>query len=66
VGGDDETFARDLFAKQNLTVLPGSYLARATESGNPGAGRVRISLVADVERCVEAAERIAEFVRQRR
>jgi N-succinyldiaminopimelate aminotransferase len=65
VGGDDETFTRELFAAKNLTVLPGSYLARASAGGrgNPGAGRVRISLVASVERCVEAAERIRDFVR---
>jgi N-succinyldiaminopimelate aminotransferase len=64
VAGDDEVFARELFARKNLTVLPGSYLARAGGDGaeNPGAGRVRISLVAPVARCVEAAERIRDFV----
>jgi len=62
VGGDDETFARELFAQKNLTVLPGSYLARPSVRGDPGAGRVRISLVAPVGRCVEAAERIRDFV----
>ncbi len=63
VGGDDEVFTRELFAKKNLTVLPGSYLARDSRGLNPGAGRVRISLVAGVPQCVEAAERIREFVR---
>ncbi|MGH8211021.1 MAG: succinyldiaminopimelate transaminase [Steroidobacteraceae bacterium] len=63
IGGDDERFTRELFARQNLTVLPGSYLARASSTGNPGTGRVRISLVAPVARCVEAAERIRDFVR---
>lgn len=58
VGGDDERFARDLFATQNVTILPGSYLARLHEAVNPGAGRVRISLVPNVAQCVEAAERI--------
>jgi N-succinyldiaminopimelate aminotransferase len=62
VGGDDERFARDLFASQNLTVLPGSYLARAARSVNPGQGRVRISLTASVEQCITAAERIRLFV----
>ena len=57
-----ELFTRDLFAKQNITLLPGSYLARDTERGNPGAGRVRISLVPSVAQCVEAAERIAHFL----
>jgi N-succinyldiaminopimelate aminotransferase len=64
VGGDDERFTRELFARKNLTVLPGSYLARDSRGFNPGAGRVRISLVASVPQCVEAAERIRDFVRQ--
>jgi N-succinyldiaminopimelate aminotransferase len=63
--GDDEAFARGLFEQQHVTVLPGSYLARDTPGGNPGRGRVRISLVASVEDCVEAARRIVAFVRSR-
>jgi N-succinyldiaminopimelate aminotransferase len=63
VGADDERFARELFAAENVTVLPGSYLARVSSAGNPGAGRVRISLTPGLEECVEAAERIARFVR---
>ena len=59
---DDETFTRDLFATQNLTILPGSYLARDTHAGNPGRQRVRISLVAPVEECVVAAQRIRTFL----
>ena len=59
---DDETFTRDLFATQNLTILPGSYLARDTRAGNPGRQRVRISLVAPVEECVTAAQRIRTFL----
>jgi N-succinyldiaminopimelate aminotransferase len=62
VGGDDEAFVRDLYARKNLTALPGSYLARDGGRGNPGRGRVRISLVAGVEECVEAAHRIRDFV----
>lgn len=58
VGGDDERFTRDLFATQNVTVLPGSYLARPAQSVNPGTGRVRISLVPGIAHCVEAAQRI--------
>ena len=59
---DDEAFTRDLFATQNLTILPGSYLARDTASGNPGRRRVRISLVASVDECVTAARRIRHFL----
>jgi N-succinyldiaminopimelate aminotransferase len=69
VGGDDATFTRDLFAMQHVTVVPGSYLARTTRNGlidssghNPGAGRIRISLVANVQDCVTAAGRIADFI----
>src|SRR5258708_6677055 len=62
VGGDDERFTRELFARANLTVLPGSYLGRSGAAGNPGAGRVRISLVPAAEQCVEAATRIREFL----
>jgi N-succinyldiaminopimelate aminotransferase len=64
VHGDDERFVRDLYATHAVTVLPGSYLARPGSDGNPGAGRVRISLVPPAEQCIEAAERIREFVRR--
>jgi N-succinyldiaminopimelate aminotransferase len=59
---DDEAFTRDLFATQNLTILPGSYLARDTRAGNPGRNRVRMSLVAPVPECITAAERIRHFL----
>ncbi len=64
VRGDDERFTRDLFMSQNITVLPGSYLARPAAAGrpNPGAGRVRISLVPHVDVCTEAARRVREFI----
>lgn len=62
VRGDDEQFARRVFAEANVTVLPGSYLARSHAGINPGAGRVRISLVPMVAQCVEAAERIRSLV----
>jgi N-succinyldiaminopimelate aminotransferase len=59
---DDEAFTRELFAAQNLTILPGSYLARDSRGGNPGKHRVRISLVASVDECVSAAHRIRSFL----
>jgi len=58
---DDERFAQQLFATQHVTVLPGRYLSRPADSGDPGVGRVRISLVASTAECVEAARRIREF-----
>ncbi|WP_347554456.1 succinyldiaminopimelate transaminase [Robbsia sp. KACC 23696] len=60
-GLDDVTFARELYASQSLTVLPGSYLAREAQGTNPGAGYVRLALVASVEECVEGAQRIVDF-----
>jgi N-succinyldiaminopimelate aminotransferase len=59
---DDERFARQLFEQQHVTVLPGSYIARDTPHGNPGRGRVRISLVATVAECADAAARIRKFL----
>jgi N-succinyldiaminopimelate aminotransferase len=66
VGEDDEQFTRDLFAEQNLTLLPGSYLARESNGENPGRRRVRISLTANVDQCVLAAQRIREFLSDRK
>ncbi len=64
---NDERFTRELFEQQHITLLPGSYIARPMPDGsNPGRGRVRISLVAKVPECVEAASRIREFVRGRK
>lgn len=62
--GDDTRFTRDLFARQNVTVVPGSYLSREVDGGNPGAGRVRMALVAPLAECIEAARRIRAFVRE--
>jgi N-succinyldiaminopimelate aminotransferase len=61
--GADEAFARALLAQYNVTALPGSYLARTVHGVNPGAGRVRLALVAGVDECLEAAHRIADFCR---
>ena len=60
---DDETFARELSAQQNVHVLPGRYLSRTVDDHNPGENRVRMALVAPLEECVEAANRIVEFVK---
>jgi N-succinyldiaminopimelate aminotransferase len=62
--GSDTEFARQLFAEQNVTVLPGSYLSREAHGSNPGAGRVRMALVAELDECIEAAGRIREFVKK--
>ncbi len=65
VKGSDTDFARDLLANYNVTVLPGSFLARQAQGSNPGAGRIRMALVAETEECVQAAERIVQFVQSR-
>ncbi len=65
LGMTDADFARELLAQYNVTVLPGSYLARESGGFNPGAQRLRMALVANAEECVEAALRIVQFVRSR-
>ncbi|ARA80002.1 succinyldiaminopimelate aminotransferase [Pseudomonas amygdali pv. tabaci str. ATCC 11528] len=62
VGTDDAAFCRDLFIDQHVTAVPGSYLSREVDGVNPGAGRVRLALVAPLAECVEAAERIRAFL----
>ena len=61
VNGSDVEFTRQLYATQGVTVLPGSYLAREADGVNPGAGYVRMALVAEPAECVEAAQRIVQF-----
>jgi N-succinyldiaminopimelate aminotransferase len=58
----DTDFARELYSSQHVTVLPGQFLARDA-GGNPGTNRVRMALVAELEECVEAAQRIVHAVR---
>lgn len=61
----DTEFALELYRDYNVTVLPGSYLAREAHGSNPGANRIRMALVAEVDECMEAAQRIAAYVRKR-
>ena len=63
--GDDAAFSRDLLAAYNVVVLPGSYLARDFNGANPGAGRIRMALVAETAECVEAAQRIVQFIQSK-
>jgi N-succinyldiaminopimelate aminotransferase len=58
---DDAEFARRLHAQYNVLVLPGSFLARNTPAGNPGANHVRVALVPPLAECVEALERMSRF-----
>ncbi|MCE4555906.1 succinyldiaminopimelate transaminase [Roseateles cellulosilyticus] len=65
-GGNDVAFAQGLLAQYNLAVLPGSLLARPAHGANPGAGRIRLALVADEAECLEAARRIVSFTQSLR
>jgi len=63
-GISDTAFAQALYRDYNVTVLPGSYLARSAQDVNPGESFVRLALVANIAETVEAAQRIAEFCRK--
>ena len=58
----EQEFAKQLFATQHITVLPGSYLSRDNNGTNPGSGHVRMALVAPLDDCIEAANRIKQFL----
>ena len=62
--GDDVAFTQRLWQTQGVQVLPGRLLARDTPQGNPGQGYVRIALVATVEECEQAAERLLTFAQR--
>jgi len=59
---DDEMFAKQLFAQQNVTVLPGSYLSRESSGINPGKNHIRMALVAPLDECITAANRIKQYI----
>lgn len=54
----DTEFALKLYRDFNVTVLPGSYLAREAHGVNPGQNFVRLALVASLDECTDAANRI--------
>jgi N-succinyldiaminopimelate aminotransferase len=57
----DTEAAIRLYRDFNVTVLPGSFLAREAHGVNPGKGFIRLALVASLDECVEAANRIKHF-----
>ena len=59
----DTEFAAGLYSQQNITVLPGSFLSRSIAAGNPGENRIRVALVAEIDQCIEAANRICTFIK---
>ncbi len=58
----DTEFAAGLYSRQNISVMPGSFLSRSIAAGNPGENRIRVALVAEIEQCIEAANRICEYL----
>jgi N-succinyldiaminopimelate aminotransferase len=62
----DTDFARELYTSENIKVLPGSFLSRDVGGINPGKNRIRIALVAEIEECSEAANRIKHFIETRK
>ncbi len=64
IGAADTAFAKRLYQQYNVTVLPGSYLSRKADGINPGAGYIRIALVADLAHCADAATRIRDCIQR--
>ena len=58
---DDIEFVQHLMAEKAVCALPGSFMAVATDAGNPGSGYVRLALVHDADRTDTAIRRIAEI-----
>jgi N-succinyldiaminopimelate aminotransferase len=61
-GISDTDFAQKLFARENITVLPGTFLSREFDGINPGVNHVRIALVAPLDDCIDAAHRMKHFL----
>ena len=61
---DDIVFARELYRRKHVSVLPGQFMSRHANGANPGCNRIRMALVADTQECVEAAHRIASFIEE--
>ena len=60
----DISFTKQLYSKENVTVLPGSFLSREHDGITPGKNHVRIALVAETSECIEAAQRIKRQLTQ--
>ena len=58
----DEAFAKMLMEKAHIKVLPGRYLSRETDQGNPGENHVRMALVADLAQCEQVVQRLKKIL----
>lgn len=61
---DDTVVAKQLYKELNITVLPGSFLAREAHGTNPGKGFIRMALVASTEETISAANRIKQYINE--
>lgn len=61
---NDVDFARTLYDRYHVTVLPGSFLSREVQGVNPGKDHVRLALVAPLDECIEAVKRIRDCIEQ--
>jgi N-succinyldiaminopimelate aminotransferase len=59
---DDATFCQKLFEEEHITLVPGQYLSRESDGVNPGQFHARMALVAPLDECIEAANRLKSFV----
>ncbi|MXQ08511.1 aminotransferase class I/II-fold pyridoxal phosphate-dependent enzyme [Alphaproteobacteria bacterium GH1-50] len=57
---DGEASALRLWQETGVRVLPGAYLSRDTDTGNPGKGFIRVALVADEDEMQRGLERIRD------
>jgi len=63
VEGDDVQAAQLLWREAGVRAVPGSFLAATPDDApNPGAGFVRLALVADAAQAAEALERVAAIL----
>lgn len=65
VGMDDKLFTQEVFKQENVNVVPGSYLSRTIDGYNPGNNRIRMALVAPLDECTEAANRIVNYLKRK-
>ena len=65
VGMDDKLFTQELYQHENVNVVPGSYLSRTIDGNNPGKNRIRMALVATLDECTEAANRIVNYIERK-
>lgn len=59
---DGEAAAIRLWRDAGVQVLPGAYLSRDTDAGNPGTGYIRVALVGPADETEDALTRIRDTI----